>query len=137
MSDEWRSSQFDSQEQEPLGPLANLIDIMLVFSCGLIAALVALSPELEQHFQITNQHTSQISNQNTSQNANQSTSQVLAQDALKEASAKIQPISTLGKELTSPPETLQQKLQSQEGYQSMGQVYKDPKTGKLILISND
>lgn len=121
MSDEWRSSQFDSQEQEPLGPLANLIDIMLVFSCGLIAALVALSPELEQHFQITNQ----------------STSQVLAQDALKEASAKIQPISTLGKELTSPPETLQQKLQSQEGYQSMGQVYKDPKTGKLILISND
>jgi hypothetical protein len=28
-------------------------------------------------------------------------------------------------------------VQSQEGYQSMGQVYRDPETGKLILISND
>jgi hypothetical protein len=109
MSDAWRSSQFDSQEQEPLGPLANLIDIMLVFSCGLIAALVALSPELEQHFQLKS----------------------------PEVITKVQPVSSVGKELTSPPETLQQKLQSQEGYQSMGQVYKDPKTGKLILISND
>lgn len=109
MSDAWRSSQFDSQEQEPLGPLANLIDIMLVFSCGLIAALVALSPELEQHFKINKQPDS----------------------------AQIQPINSVGKELTSPPETLQNKLQSQEGYQSMGQVYRDPKTGKLILISHD
>ncbi len=109
MSDAWRSGQFDSQEQEPLGPLANLIDIMLVFSCGLIAALVALSPELEQHFQINKQA-----------NATQ-----------------IQPVNSVGKELTSAPEALKKKLQSQEGYQSMGQVYKDPKTGKLILISNE
>lgn len=109
MSDEWRSSQFDSQEQEPLGPLANLIDIMLVFACGLIAALVALSPELEGHFKIN-----QPANEN-----------------------KVQPVSSVGKELASAPESLKNKLQSQEGYQSMGQVYKDPKTGKLILISNE
>jgi len=109
MSNEWRSSQFDSQEQEPLGPLANLIDIMLVFACGLIAALVALSPELEQHFQVNKQ----------------------------EIEEKIQPIDSVGQELTSTPEALKKKLQSQEGYQSMGQVYRDPKTGKLILISND
>jgi len=108
MSDAWRSGQFDSQEQEPLGPLANLIDIMLVFSCGLIAALVALSPELEQHFQINKQA----------------------------SEAQIQPVNSVGKELTSAPEALKNKLQSQEGYQSMGQVYKDPKTGKLILISH-
>ena len=106
MSDQWRSSQFDSPEQEPLGPLANLIDIMLVFSCGLIAALVALSPELGQHFQ------------------------------LKEpAQHNIRPVNSVGKELTTPPESLQNKLQSQQGYQPMGQVFKDPKTGKLILIS--
>ena len=41
--DKWRSSSFDNQDDEPLGPLANLVDIMLVFACGLIAALVAQS----------------------------------------------------------------------------------------------
>ena len=98
--DKWRSSSFDLQDQEPLGPLANLVDIMLVFACGLIAALVAVSPELKQHFQI-------------------------------QADAQIQQ----GKELIEVPESLQQRLQGGEGYQSMGQVYKDPETGKLILIS--
>ena len=110
MSDAWRSSQFDNQEQEPLGPLANLIDIMLVFACGLIAALVALSPELGEHFQVTKSVGKQ---------------------------ERIQPVKSVGKELPSAPKALKNKLQSQEGYQSMGQVYKDPKTGKLILISND
>ncbi|HBP89461.1 MAG TPA: hypothetical protein PKK23_17795 [Nitrospirales bacterium] len=42
----WRTSRFDQQEEEPLGPLANFLDIMLVFACGLIAALAAMSPEL-------------------------------------------------------------------------------------------
>lgn len=109
MSDAWRTSQFDNQEQEPLGPLANLIDIMLVFSCGLIAALVAVSPDLEQHFQINK----------------------------KDSSVQVQAVNSVGKELTSAPEALKNKLQSQAGYQSMGQVYRDPKTGKLILISNE
>lgn len=108
MSDEWRSSQFDSAEQEPLGPLANLIDIMLVFSCGLIAALVALSPELGQHFQINDP-----------------------------SQSNIQPVTSVGKELATPPESIQNQLKSQKGYQSMGQVFKDPKTGKLILISHE
>ena len=99
MSDRWRSSSFDAQDDEPLGPLANLVDIMLVFACGLIAALVAVSPELQQHFQ------------------------------LKE-NAEIQQ----GKELPEVPDSLQQKLQGGEGYESLGRVYKDPETGKLILI---
>ena len=42
----WRSSRFTAQDDEPLGPLANLVDIMLVFACGLIAALFSLSPDL-------------------------------------------------------------------------------------------
>ncbi|MCP4322713.1 MAG: DUF2149 domain-containing protein [Alteromonadales bacterium] len=113
MSDSWRSSQFDSQEQEPLGPLANLIDIMLVFACGLIAALVALSPELKDHFQVSKRAKNQ------------------------ENAVLIQGVSSVGKELSSAPKSLKDKLQSQDGYQSMGQVYKDPKTGKLILISID
>ncbi|HKJ77617.1 MAG TPA: hypothetical protein VKA64_10485 [Gammaproteobacteria bacterium] len=41
--------RFDEQDAEPLGPLANLVDIMLVFACGLIAALAARSGALEQH----------------------------------------------------------------------------------------
>lgn len=130
MSNAWRSSQFDSQEQEqeqePLGPLANLIDIMLVFSCGLIAALVALSPDLEQHFQVSQQSaTKKESLVNKEPSAN------------KESSTRIQPVDSIGKELTSTPEALKNRLQSQEGYQSMGQVYRDPETGKLILISNE
>ncbi len=126
MSNAWRSSQFDSQEQEPLGPLANLIDIMLVFCCGLIAALVALSPELEQHFQVNQQ------------SATKKESSVSKEpSAKKEQSTTIQPVDSVGKELTSTPEALKNRLQSQEGYQSMGQVYRDPETGKLILISNE
>ncbi len=40
-----------------------------------------------------------------------------------------------GKELIDVPESLQEKLEGQEDYESMGQVYRDPETGKLILIS--
>lgn len=102
--DKWRSSSFDAQDDEPLGPLANLVDIMLVFACGLIAALVAQSADLKQHFNVELQ---------------QSQPKIISQ----------------GKELTDVPESLKDSMKGTEGYQSMGQVYKDPKTGKLILIS--
>ncbi len=46
----WDSSRFDAEAEEPLGPLANLVDIMLVFACGLIAALVASNDDLRNHF---------------------------------------------------------------------------------------
>ena len=41
----WTYSRFRQQEEDPLGPLANLVDIMLVFACGLIVALLALSTD--------------------------------------------------------------------------------------------
>lgn len=104
--DKWRSSSFDAQGDEPLGPLANLVDIMLVFACGLIAALVAQSADLKQHFNVE----------------------------LQQPQPQQQTISR-GKELTDVPESLKDSVKGIEGYQSMGQVYKDPKTGKLILIS--
>ena len=44
----WKQSRFDAQEEEPLGPLANLVDVMLVFACGLIAALLALSGDIRE-----------------------------------------------------------------------------------------
>jgi hypothetical protein len=40
-----------------------------------------------------------------------------------------------GKELAEPPESLRQALEGNtEGMESLGQVYRDPHTGKLILI---
>ena len=85
------------QADEPLGPLANLIDIMLVFTCGLIAALFALSPELVRE---------------------------LSRDTVIEE----------GRELPNIPEGIRE---GGSGLKPVGQVYRDPETGKLILISED
>lgn len=63
---------------------------MLVFACGLIAALVALSPELEQHFQVNQQEP--LVNKESSTH--------------KALSNKIQPVNSVGKELTSTPQAL-------------------------------
>lgn len=98
--DNWRRSEFIDSDQEPLGPLANLVDIILVFACGLIAALVSFSPDLQQHF----------------------------------ASQRLQQDISLGKELPSVPDSVQQQIGEGSGYESLGQVYRDPETGKLILI---
>ena len=96
--DKWRRSTFLDHDEDPLGPLANLVDIILVFACGLMAALVAFSPELQQHFTTQQQDV------------------------------------TVGKELPEVPKAVRQQLQEGSGYEPMGQVYRDPQTGKLILI---
>lgn len=101
MKSRFSSEHFSKEDDEPLGPLANLVDIILVFACGLIAALVALSPNLQEHFKVSNQTS----------------------------------IMTSGKELAKMPENLKDKIDGTNGYESLGQVYKDPKSGKLILIS--
>ena len=98
--DDWRRSHFFEHDDDPLGPMANLVDIILVFACGLIAALVAYSPELQQHFDSTRQ----------------------------------QRDLSLGEELPQAPDSVQSQLQDGSGYESLGTVYRDPETGKLILI---
>ncbi len=100
--DNWRRSHFFDQDADPLGPMANLVDIILVFACGLIAALVAFSPDLQGHFDTSRQ----------------------------------QRDLSLGEELPTAPEGVQSQMQSGSGYESLGQVYRDPKTGKLILIGS-
>jgi len=100
MQNRFSSDFFDKQDDEPLGPLANLVDIILVFACGLIAALVSINPNLQEHFSVQKE-----------QNI------------------------TSGKELSDVPKDIKKNLDSNSGYESLGQVYKDPKTGKLILIS--
>lgn len=37
----YRRSRFDITDEDPMGPLANLADIMLVFAVGLMVALAA------------------------------------------------------------------------------------------------
>lgn len=47
---------------------------------------------------------------------------------------KATPVQT-GKELAEAPEAIEDMLQGQtNGMESLGQVYRDPKTGKLILV---
>ena len=101
MKNRFSSEHFSKEDDEPLGPLANLVDIILVFACGLIAALVALSPNLQEHFKVSKE------------------TKVISQ----------------GKELVDVPKEIKEKLDGTNGYNSLGQVYKDPSTGKLILIS--
>lgn len=94
----WQTSRFDLQDEEPLGPLANLLDLMLVFACGLIAALISMSKNIDAHFE---------------------------QQPIKEQ------VVERGREL---PQLPSQGESGGKGYESVGQVYRDPKTGKLILI---
>ena len=99
MSRRWRSSRFASGEDDPLGPLANMVDVVLVFACGLIAALVAQT------------------------------------DLLTRLERSSEPVAVeRGRELPRLPESLDGR--SESGLQSVGQVYRDPETGKLILIGD-
>ena len=99
MSSRWQSSRFAHSDDDPLGPLANLLDLMLVFACGLIAALIAMSDQLQEHFQQDQRSKQQIIER--------------------------------GKELPQLPGG---GSVGGQGYESVGQVFRDPQTGKLILI---
>lgn len=101
-SRKWQNNRFDQQDQEPLGPLANLLDLMLVFACGLIAALISLSKNVDAHFE------------------NNNTKPLIEQRIVEK-----------GREL---PQLPKQGVSGGSGYESVGEVYRDPETGKLILI---
>ena len=45
---DYRRSRFEDGEDDPMGPLANLADIMLVFAVGLMIALTAAGDGLQQ-----------------------------------------------------------------------------------------
>jgi hypothetical protein len=84
-------SRFDHDDEDPRASLVNLVDVMLVFACGLLAALSA------------------------------------------GGQAMIKPAKELerGREIAAPPSV---SGNPGSGYQSVGQVYRDEKTGKLLLI---
>ena len=96
MKRRWSASRFDETPEDPQASLVNLVDIMLVFICGLIVALVS----------------AEARRANTSK-------QVVEQ----------------GRELTELPEGLRGQAAG-AGMTPVGQVYRDPKTGKLILVGH-
>ncbi|MCG0278438.1 MAG: DUF2149 domain-containing protein [Thermanaeromonas sp.] len=92
--------------------MANLIDVMLVFCCGLMVALV-LSWNLQNI--------------------------IFAKVKPEEKQRLMQNIQRVinverGRELKEIPDL---EKGGGSGYQEMGTVYKDPKTGKLILIEKE
>ena len=100
----WESKQFEEQDTDPLVGFANIMDVMLVFALGLMVALLSQSHALQQTFNI-----------DVTQNSNLEINK--------------------GKELLQVPDAIKRSLESNgHGMKSLGQVYKDPETGKLILV---
>jgi hypothetical protein len=93
----WRRARFDDNSEDPQAALVNLVDIMLVFICGLVVALISAQRRFSTEASDGRQQVEQ------------------------------------GRELTQLPEGLRGQ-QAGEGMQPIGQVYKDPKTGRLILV---
>lgn len=83
-------ARFDQGDEDPRASLVNLVDVMLVFACGLIAAIAG------------------------------------AQGALKTP----QPVEK-GRQIERPASGV---TQDGSGYDRVGEVYRDPKTGQLMLI---
>jgi hypothetical protein len=95
----WGSARFDETPEDPQASLVNLVDIMLVFICGLIVALVSAQPQF------------------TTSAPAAGGEQVVEQ----------------GRELAEMPEGMRGQAAG-AAMEPVGQVYRDPKTGKLILV---
>lgn len=104
-----RRRLFDADEEDPMAGSANLVDAMLVLSVGLLVFLV-ISWNMQ----------SVVFSDDTAEEKKQT------MEAMQKA-AEIQQ----GKELNNTPQT---ESGEGQGYVQMGSVYKDPKTGKLIMV---
>ncbi|MDY0038645.1 MAG: hypothetical protein RBS05_22300 [Zoogloea oleivorans] len=84
-------ARFDDRDEDPRASLVNLVDVMLVFACGLLAALAA------------------------------STQGALSQP---------KPVDK-GQSIERPADGMGQ---AGAGFDRVGEVFRDPKTGQLILV---
>lgn len=85
--------RFDTGDEDPRASLVNLVDVMLVFACGLIAAITGAN-------------------------------------GANGASTAPQPVEK-GRQIERPAAGV---AQAGSGYARVGEVFRDPKTGKLVLI---
>ncbi|AVX31436.1 hypothetical protein CTH_1864 [Carboxydocella thermautotrophica] len=107
-----RISRLSEEDIDPMGGVANLLDVMLVFACGLMVALV-LSWNL--------------------QNVLFSKASPQERQKMLQAIQRIVNVKQ-GQELKDLPQI---QNGGGSGYQEMGTVYRDPKTGKLIMIESE
>lgn len=83
-------ARFDHSDEDPRASLVNLVDVMLVFACGLIAAIAGTNGALKTP----------------------------------------QPVEK-GRQIERPAAGASQ---DGSGYDRVGEVFRDPKTGQLVLI---
>ena len=105
---EKNNKRFAEGEEDPMAGTANLVDAMLVIAVGLLVFLV-ISWNMQS-----------IIFQDNSDKQKQ---------AIQESKQTTE-VST-GQELNETPDT---SNSSGKGYMEMGKVYKDPSTGKLIMV---
>ncbi len=99
--------RFSEAEEDPMAGTSNLVDAMLVIAVGLLIFVVISWNMQSVVFQENDQ-----------------------QQALDESSPDITEVSE-GQVLNETPDTSDD---SGQGYMEMGKVYKDPSTGKLIMV---
>ena len=106
-----RKGKFLNQgEEDPMAGTSNLVDAMLVIAVGLLVFLV-ISWNMQNI----------VFNENMDEQQRQK-----VRNAIQEVSQLDQ-----GQELNETPDT---SNSSGQGYTEMGKVYKDPATGKLIMV---
>ena len=101
-----------SREEDPMAGVANLVDAMLVIAVGLLVFLV-----ISWNMQAI------VFNEDVTPEQRQD-----AINAMKQVTEVDQ-----GQQLNETPDV---SNSSGEGYAEMGKVYKDPKTGKMIMIES-
>lgn len=99
--------RFAEGEEDPMAGTSNLVDAMLVIAVGLLI-FVIISWNMQSVVFQDNQQ----------------------QQALDESSPDVTEVSE-GQVLNETPDTSDS---SGQGYMEMGKVYKDPSTGKLIMV---
>ena len=105
--------RFDSEEEDPMAGTANLVDAMLVIAVGLLVFLV-----LAWNMQ------SVLFNEDLTQEQKEKVMEAMNQEVTEVQEGQI---------LNETPDT---SNQTGQGYTEMGKVYKDPSTGKLIMVQN-
>ena len=101
--------RFSEGEEDPMAGTSNLVDAMLVIAVGLLI-FVVISWNMQS-----------VVFQNQDQ-----------QQAIEESSPDVTEVSE-GQVLNETPDT---SNSSGQGYMEMGKVYKDPSTGKLIMVED-
>ena len=105
--------RFDSEEEDPMAGTANLVDAMLVIAVGLLVFLV-----LAWNMQ------SVLFNDQLTQEQKEKVMEAMNQEVTEVQEGQI---------LNETPDT---SNQTGQGYTEMGKVYKDPSSGKLIMVQN-